>query len=264
MASLRREKPPETLPPPAYALVFEGGAPDRPAEPETNPPSSEPEPAPTPEPQRADVEPPAAEVPWAPLDEPAPPPRPEEPRTAEAELPRPEDLPPPPPPQREAALTAPPRPARPRPSEPLPGLLLPEARNLQPAPPRPAGRRPGLDLSPGRWSEPGRNSPEPEILVRGAPVGTDWRNAVRRWWEDNRRYPPNAALVGEEGTATVELIVAPDGRVQSARLLRRSGSVWLDAGAVSQFRGAVLPALPPGADPSGTTISWTINYIIIR
>jgi TonB family protein len=62
----------------------------------------------------------------------------------------------------------------------------------------------------------------------------------------------------------VELLVEPDGRVRSARLLRRSGSVWLDAGTLTLFRGARLPPFPPGADPSGVTVDLTINYILIR
>jgi TonB family protein len=62
----------------------------------------------------------------------------------------------------------------------------------------------------------------------------------------------------------VELQVAPDGRVRSARLVRQSGSVWLDAGTLSLFRGANLPPFPPGADPGGVTVDLTIHYILIR
>ena len=262
LASLQRERPPEPLPPPAYAVEFEGGAPDRPAEPEINPPPSEATAA-APEPLVEPVEPPAPPPSVAEAAEGA--------QTAEDDPPPPEDVPGPPPPpapplqpQREAALTAPPKPARPPSSEPLPGIFLPGARNLQPMPQLSPGPRRGLDLSPGQFARPGRDSPEPQISVRGANVGPDWYSAFRRWWIDHRRYPANAALVGQEGPATVEMVLAPDGRVRSVRLVRPSGSVWLDAGAVSQFRGAVLPALPPGADPSGVTLTFTINYILIR
>ena len=167
------------------------------------------------------------------------------------------------PPQREAALTAPPRPARPPPPERLPGLYLPDLR-FAPLPPRPEPPRRGLDLSPGSRQQLGRDSPEAQLSVRGAKVGPDWRNAFRRWLDDHGRYPPNAALVGEQGTTRIELIVEPDGRVRSGRLLRRSGSVWLDAGTVSLFRNAVLPPFPPGADPDGVTVDLTINYVLIR
>jgi TonB family protein len=121
-----------------------------------------------------------------------------------------------------------------------------------------------LDLSPGALPRPGRDSPDAQVIVRGAQVGPDWRNAFRRWMQEHGRYPTNAAVVGEEGTTRIELIVEPDGRVRSGRLVRRSGSVWLDAGTVSLFRNAVLPPFPPGADPTGVTIDLTINYILIR
>lgn len=285
LAALRREKPPEPLPPPSYAVEFMGGAPDQPAEQEAEPDADAEE---TPPPDIPQVEPPqeaqlpedpsqpqsAPEIAEAPPEEPpapvepqqAPevaeaPPAPEEPTTAEAE-----DLPVPPPaapprPQREAALTAPPRPARPPQPERLPGLYLPDTR-FNPAPPRPPAQRRGLDLSPGQLPRTGRDTPEAE--VRGAKVGPDWRNAFRRWLEDHKRYPENARVVGEEGTNRIEMIVDPDGRVRSARLLRRSGSVWLDAGTMSLFRNAKLPPFPPGADPSGVTVDLTINYILIR
>ena len=55
----------------------------------------------------------------------------------------------------------------------------------------------------------------------------------------------------------------PDGRVRSGKLVRQSGSIWLDAGTVSLFRNAMLPPFPPGADPAGVTIDFTINYVLI-
>ncbi len=280
LASLRRERPPEPLPPPAFAVEFETGAPERPAEPESNPPSGAlEEPAPSdaaeeeaPPPPLAAVEPPVPEQARTPPEQPAPP-RPEDAQVAESDLPHPEGqpIPPPPPaapqPQRQAALTPPlPRPPRPvpPPPEPLPGLLMPDARGFLQPPPRPAGPRRGLDLSPGRIPQSGRDSPEAQVLVKGAKVGPDWRNAFRRWLEEHGRYPANAAVVGEQGTTRIELIVDPDGRVRSGRLVQRSGSVWLDAGTVSLFRNAVLPPFPPGADPSGVTVDLTINYVLIR
>jgi TonB family protein len=277
LASLRRERPPEPLPPPSYEVEFEGGAQERPAERESNPLPTEPEapppPSPPPEPPVEAVQPPAPETAPTLAEEPPPPlpPLPEEAQTAEVE-PAVDDLPVPPPPappppvpQREAAVIAPPRPARPPPpSEPLPGLFLPEARNLQPAPRRQPGSRLDLDISPPRLPQAGRDSIEPRAIVRGAKVGPDWFSALRRWMDDHGRYPTNAALVGHEGTTRILLTVDPDGRVRSGKLVRQSGSIWLDAGTVSLFRNAMLPPFPPGADPAGVTIDFTINYVLIR
>ncbi len=265
-ASWQRERPREPLPPPSYEVAFEGGAPDRPAQEESAPatgPSAEPQPAeaaPAP-PVVAEDPPVQEEAPRTAAVEPAPP--------AEEALPPPPPAPPTPPtpqPQREAALTAPPRPAVPRPPPPerLPGIYLPEAR-FNPAPSRPEASRRGLDLSPpSAMRQPGRDSPDAQLQVRGAQVGPDWRNAFRRWMDEHGRYPTNAAVVGDQGTTRIELIVEPDGRVRSGRLLQRSGSVWLDAGTVSLFRNAVLPPFPPGADPTGVTIDLTINYVLVR
>jgi TonB family protein len=182
------------------------------------------------------------------------------------------------PPEQQAALPLPP-PALPAPparqppaarqADRLPGLYLPQGPQLTPRPepprtataqPRPQGLR-GLDLSLAPVI--GRLTPEPEAQVRGAQVGTDWRNAFRRWLEENKRYPEAAVVLRQQGTTRIEIVAAPDGRVLGARLIRRSGSVWLDANTESMFRGAVLPAFPPGADPRGVTIDLTIHYILI-
>jgi TonB family protein len=302
LAALTRPRPPEPLPPPSYAMYYQSGAPDRPAEPATPappqfaPPPEPPSPPPAtppaappslppapPLPQQAAPPPPppaatrlaeAAAPPAPPLRAEAPPPPTPPPPTPPARV---EALPMPPPPprqdrpQQEAAVIAPPRPARPAPQAPaerLPGLWLPDAARLAP-PARPEAARPdparrGLDLSLGALTVPGRNAPEPQVSVRGAEVGPDWRNAFRRWLDENVRYPANAAVVGDEGTNRIQLMVDPDGRVRSWRLLRRSGSVWLDAGLEMPFRNAVLPAFPPGADPKGVEVNLTVHWHIIR
>lgn len=133
----------------------------------------------------------------------------------------------------------------------------------QTPPPRPGAARP-LDLSPGQLPSQDRASPEPEVEVRGAQVGPDWNQAFRRWVLERLRYPEAAILLGQQGTTRIELIVDSDGHVRTMRLLRRSGSVWLDAGTMSLFRGATLPPFPPGSDPSGITVDLAVHYILIR
>ena len=287
LAVMLRPPPPQPLPPPAYAVYYQSGAPETPAEPQ-----SQPSPPPPPQPPAPLLPPGAPPMPPAPTPAPLPrlaaPPTPPAPPPADTRLaeappppPPPPDaaalpLPPPPPPaprpdrpQQEATVIAPPRPARPAPQPPaerLPGLWLPEGARLAPSPsPRPdtAARR-GLDLSLGSLAVTGRTGPEPQVSIRGAEVGPDWRNAFRRWLDENVRYPANAAAVGDEGVNRIQVMVSPDGRVKSWRLLRRSGSVWLDAGLEGPFRNAVLPAFPPGADPEGVEINLTVHWNIIR
>ncbi|MFC7477686.1 TonB family protein [Dankookia sp. GCM10030260] len=240
------------------------------------PPPAPPLPQPAaPPPSRPAAAPRLAEAAAPPLPVPPPP----APRYAEVPPPPPAQsealpLPPPPPaprqerPQQEAAVIAPPRPARPAPppSEQLPGLWLPDAARLAPSPsqrPQSQARR-GMDLSLNSLSVIGRNQPEPQVSIRGATVGDDWRRGFRRWLDENVRYPANAAAVGDEGVNRIQLLVAPDGRVKSWRIVRRSGSVWLDAGLEGPFRNAVLPAFPPGADPDGVEVNLTVHWNIIR
>lgn len=287
LAAVHRPRPPEPLPPPSYAVVFESGAPDRPAEPaEADGPPEQARQA-APPPAISAPMPPVAEMPSPPAAEPppSPPPLPQaEPVPAPAQLAESLAEPPPvsvtptpdrssPAPRQEqqlAALPLPPPPLprpQPPPQQALPGLWLPEAASLaRPRPPEPGGRTPAsarapLDLTLGRIV--GRMTPEPEAKVRGAKVGPSWLNAFRAWVEENKRYPEMAVLFGQQGSSRVEVLVAPDGQVRAVRLIRSSGSPWLDAGLVNMFRGARLPPFPPGADPGGVSLDFTMHYILV-
>ncbi|TCZ57214.1 energy transducer TonB [Roseicella aquatilis] len=275
LAALTRPPPAEPLPPPSYAMVFQSGAPEQPAQQDlpSPPPAPPAPPLPTPQPEVA----PAPPVPPVPTVT-APPRPPADTRLATAAAPPPPPavpqaealpLPPPPPPappqerpQQEAAVIAPPRPAQP--SQRLPGIWMPDASRLAPGPRTESAARPPLDLSLGSLSVIGRSTPEPQLSVRGAEVTADWRNAFRRWLDENVRYPQSALVVGDQGTNRIRLVVSPDGKVRSGRLIRRSGSVWLDSGLEIPFRNAILPSFPPGADPEGVEIDLTVHWQIIR
>ena len=136
LVAMPKRRPPETLPSPSFAVVFEGGAPEPPSE--QNPSDRPQEPAPEPAPSSPPAPPAAAALPLP--QAPPPPPAPPPPQRL-AELPTP---PAPPPPQARAEL---PRPAEPQPAPPLPPdptaprLALPSpsppAPTPQPAQPRP-------------------------------------------------------------------------------------------------------------------------------
>jgi len=266
--------------PPAGPATPPAPVPSVPNVEEVPPPAAAPV-APPPLPQfAAPPPPPAAPRPAEAAAPPVPVPPPPAPRFAAVPPPPPGQfealpLPPPPPPaprldrpQQEAAVIAPQRPARPAPPAPerLPGLWLPDGARLSPSPSqRPEARaQRGIDLSLNTLSVIGRNQPLPQVSVRGANVGEDWRRGFRRWLNENVRYPANAAAVGDEGVNRIQLLVAPDGRVKSWRLVQRSGSVWLDAGLEGPFRNAVLPPFPPGADPDGVEVTLTVFWNIIR
>ncbi|RAI59039.1 energy transducer TonB [Roseicella frigidaeris] len=289
LAALMRPKPAEPPSPLTYDLVYREGevgqeeppapqgqpvppAPPAPTQPPTPPnraeiprPVAPPPPTAPPQPQAPPAPPPANARLAAPS--PAPAPAPPAPSPLAEALPLPPPAPPAPqpqPPQQEAAVIAPPRPARPQ-TDRLPGLWLPDAARLMPSPRQQEATRRPLDLSLGSLAAIGRaDRTAPQVSVRGAQVGSDWMRAFQRWAEENIRYPQSAAVVGDQGVNRIQVLVAADGRVKSWRLVRRSGSVWLDAGLEGPFRNAVLPAFPGPVDPEGAVVDLTVNWHIIR
>jgi TonB family protein len=293
-----RPRPPAELPGPAFDVVFEGGQPERAAEPPPGPAVPPPPPAaeaPPPAPPAPVPLPPAPPAPPAPeLAQPVPPvpaPAPPEPPPLPpvAELPpvpplteprlpdQAEALPPPPPPapprprvaQPPAQPAAPARPQQAAPALPPGAVFLPNGLALgRPAEPVPVppGRREGrgLDLTVDPRLAEGRLSTDPNLNVAGAQVGADWRAAFRRWLDQNMRYPRRAAELGESGTVRVVIVAEPDGRVRSVRLAGPSTSPSLNMGTTGPFAGARLPPFPPPADPNGVTVELTVNYVLIR
>jgi TonB family protein len=160
------------------------------------------------------------------------------------------ELPPPPPPP-------PPAPPPPRP-EPLDLTARPPVRLAEPG--RATAPRRGLDLRPGA-TLPGPGDVE-NLRVRGAQAGPDWRNAFRMWLEQNLRYPREAAELGEQGPVSVRIMTGADGRVRSVELRTGSRSIFLNHYSQAVFRGARLPAFPPGTAEEDVTIDLTINYIL--
>jgi protein TonB len=131
------------------------------------------------------------------------------------------------------------------------------------APPRVPGARQPLDFSLGRMN-PGPGEPRPFATFHGGQVGADWRNALHRWLDEHAYYPPEAAQAGEDGDVVMRITATADGRVQSATLISRSGSQWLDMAARSMFDNAVLPPIPPDVANPTFTFELTIHYILVR
>ena len=119
-----------------------------------------------------------------------------------------------------------------------------------------------LDLSPGA-PKPGPNRQEAFFDARAAKLGADWMEGVRAYWLRHRYYPQQAAQNGEDGTVDVELVVDRYGRVQSATVVQRSGSSFLDMAAVGTFRGGQLPPLPREVE-APYKVTLTINYLLLR
>jgi TonB family protein len=194
-----------------------------------------------------------------------PPPPPPAPRPAPAApTPTTPDRPVAPTPPQVAALPLPP-PAPPPPPrvEVTPGR---EPLDLTSRPPirlgQPAAPQRGLDMRPGA-SLPGPGDVE-NLRVRGAQAGPDWRNAFRQWLDRTLRYPREAAELGEQGPVLVRITTGADGRVRRVELRQGARSIFLNHYSQAVFRGATLPAFPPGTAEEEVTIDLTINYILHR
>ena len=284
LVGMKLEKPPsEPLPPPSVAVIFQGGAPQGPTQPNPVPDSTEPAmpaaPAPTPEqppttapqaepeaapPQPEQPAPPAPEQQATPVPPEVPPevrpgpPMPPAPPRVELALPPPTtpsmpftvpELPPPPPPP--AAASRPPAPQR--------SAFAPMFRNWSLGQQAPAARRGGQGPS-----QAGSLS-EAAAQIKGAErLGTDWRNALAAWVEEHKYYPQQAVLNNEDGSPQVEVRVRRDGKVQSVLLETRSGSQWLDLALQALFRGASLPRFPDDSRENEITFTFTMHYILVR
>ncbi|MBO1081180.1 TonB family protein [Roseomonas haemaphysalidis] len=274
--------PPPGDPDPAPPLPVPPDAPPLPGPPSPTPgplaaapplPVSPPVSPPVPPPP---LPPPVAEAP-PPLPEPAPP------EPAQAEPPPLEPLPGLPPADRtELALPLRPRPppqppaeaprAAPRP--PFPGTLdLSRQPSIAFAPPgggTPRQRMPpgSIDLSMGRVPEsrarpaaPGISS-SVEHVAGTAPTG-GWLGAFHEWGQNHIYYPPEAGRNGESGMAVLEIVVARSGEVRSAVLRTTSGSRLLDIGALSVFRGQMVPRFTPEMQGDTMTLRIRMRYILI-
>jgi periplasmic protein TonB len=173
------------------------------------------------------------------------------------------------------------RPARPLPQVPdpprPPPLPRPRPHPVLPTPmaysfggpprlqsaPRGIGGRSSIDLAfapAGRFADQLRDGAWSEDKQ----VGDDWYNLVAAWWRRHAYYPPEAGMNGEQGVATVKLVVRHDGKVESVQLEAGSGSQWLDMASVAIFRGATLPPLPSDVTSAAIPLHFTIHYIIVN
>jgi protein TonB len=292
-----RRPEPGAVSPPSFDLVMEPGAPlnkpgaTRPTEiPAPSVPPAPPTPA-APSTPTAAIPPPAVRPPVA---QPPPPPLPATTQTLPPAIP-PAPVPQSAPPQADApvrlSLAEPPRIELPPSSfsmpQPPPALPpTPAARRAEPAfpapmdislgrpvapPPLHTSRGTGaIDLTIGRAVRESNGAPprdtnaaEGMIHVRGANVGKDWLEQLHEWWERHSEYPQQAAMRGEDGTVQIHLKVDRYGRVQLVEIETRSGSQWLDMGALATFRGQQLPPFPPSTPEPVADLDITIDYILV-
>jgi protein TonB len=148
----------------------------------------------------------------------------------------------------------------------VPGRNAPQAApstRLAPASIPRQGRPGSIDLSFGDIPG-GSQTPSSSVQMEGVAVSTDWLAEVTAWWQKHSYYPPQAGLNGEDGDVTLHMHVDHDGRVTQLELIGKSGSQWLDLGALSIFRDAYLPPLPSDMPEAQIPFHVTIHFIIVR
>lgn len=139
----------------------------------------------------------------------------------------------------------------------------------EPSPhPRHRGRRGGsggpIDLSNGPLSLNGQiNAPyKTRSSVKG--VSSDYGEEIDRWVRAHMFYPEEARSAGEDGPASVHVVINRQGRVTAVRLSSQSGSYSLDAATVGMFRSAQLPPVPPDMAGDHFDLDVTIHYILLH
>jgi len=273
----------EDVPTPGASEVSPTAPPDQTA---TQPGAQSPAlvPAPAPEPVPPVAPPELAQPPPAPVEappEPTPAPAPSEATPVYRAPPQPpappavrlgepdEALLPPPVPMPEA----PPRPLSPAPARPRPApnpfagaLMLGGPLAFQQPPGRPmargGARSRAIDLSLGAVSAAPAASGR-YAAARAANSSRDWRSEVEAWYEAHTYYPAEAAMRGEDGTATVQVTVDRYGRLSNVELAATSGSPRLDAALMGMLRGAQVPPPPPEI-PAPITTTFTLHYMLMR
>ncbi len=187
--------------------------------------------------------------------------QPEAPRVAEASIePAPLPLPPTP------------RPAIQRPS---PRAKPPAARNVEPrerqvatARPPAAGahRQSQATDGAGTGEHEGFGSVGRQVggaYGGGEGPGDDYFDRLRRWLAKYKQYPRQAVQRKEEGTVLVEFVLARDGTVLNAHIVRSSGYPLLDRAVFDMLRRASpVPPLPPGFPGDRGRIEMPIAFSI--
>jgi len=86
-----------------------------------------------------------------------------------------------------------------------------------------------------------------------------WTGKVRKLLATHQTYPSSAQDHNEEGTATIKINIAADGKLQSVELLHPSGSRSLDREAVTlPSKVGSFPA--PGSDATVTVpLTWKLG-----
>lgn len=77
-------------------------------------------------------------------------------------------------------------------------------------------------------------------------------------------YPPVSVRRGEQGITTVVIHIAPNGRVDAAKVGRTSGSSRLDGAALDAVRKWRFQRLPAGPAANGTWVKTDLRFVLYQ
>lgn len=149
--------------------------------------------------------------------------------------------------------------------DPAAPLGLPTAPAPAPVPPR------SPEAPRGATSAPSRPAPAAEASSRRGDAGedassaglfNDYGAAVRAAVERVKVYPKIARDRGLFGTAHVTVTLAPNGRLESVRLIRSSGAKALDDATLAAVRNARMPVPPAGLATAALTYDLGISFTL--
>jgi len=98
---------------------------------------------------------------------------------------------------------------------------------------------------------PAPAQPEPMVVAKAAPDALlldSYGKAISSLIARYQSYPPKARMRGWQGTAQVQLVVSPTGKMVNAAILRSSGFEVLDDEALEMVQQAAAAPLPPPPD----------------
>jgi periplasmic protein TonB len=121
------------------------------------------------------------------------------------------------------------------------------------------------DLLPSvTWSapEPNRkNGPKPIPLNTSEPRYITYFGSIQRSIDAHWQYPELALQYGLQGRVVIEFTILSNGRIESVRLVRSSGSMLLDEEALRAIRAAApFPPIPQWIEPKPLLISAGMEY----
>ncbi len=207
------------------------------------------------------------EVRMVPAEEPA------QPEIENSEPPPPVDLTPPPP--ELAAIVEPPPPdllspefpltkvELPPPDEPPPPEIPPLEKTVEPKPkppePKPAQRRPP---TPPRPAAPVDS--QPQQAAPAVPAAPRTVQASQLGWlvQPNPAYPTRSRRAGEQGTATIRILVDLTGRPAEVSLAASSGHADLDQAALSAVRAAQFRPYVEGGLAQAVWVLVPIKFVL--